>query len=532
MAEEVKGKQSWMARALDGLSGKARMGLLIGVAALATGLLIYMFWSPSGDYQVLYSNLSEQDAGEVIAKLKEKAVPYEVAAGGSAIMVPSKQVYEMRLALASQGLPKGGNVGFEIFNQQSLGTTEFVEKLNFQRALQGELVRTIREFPEVEDARVHIVMPKESVFLDNTEPASAAVVLKIRSGRTLSQRQVEGIVHLVSASVQMLKPENVKVVDMSGRILFAREEEGSAGALSSSQLEFQRNLEDGLKRKVESIVEKVVGPGKVIAKVSADLDFTQQSVTQEIYDPEGAVPRTKQSSQETSSGGAGLAMGIPGPDYDANQPNGGKAGNTAGPTNNRQQESVNYEISKLAKQIVSPVGSVKRLSVAVIIDGVYKEGTTGGEKNFVPRSKQELTNFSAIVKRAVGFDEDRGDQVEVTSIPFVLPDVPESESFLTSLQGRVLTMETVKALAKVALAVILILFVLRPLVTNLSRGGLSGSGGGGRVHLPPGVSPQLQLAIDEGAPERLGAREQAMAIARSEPDKAVELVRSWLNKEE
>jgi flagellar M-ring protein FliF len=529
MAGVSEARQS-VARLLEGLSGRTRLVLGIAAAALSTVLLVYLFWAPAEDSQVLYSNLTEQDAGEVVAKLKERGVPYELTAGGSAVLVPSSKVYELRLSLASEGLPRGGNVGFEIFNQQSLGMTEFVEKLNYQRALQGELVRTIRQFSEVEDARVHIVMSKESVFLDESEPASAAVMLKMRPGRTLSQRQVEGVVHLVSASVSGLKPDNVKVVDMAGRTLFAREEEGSTGALTSSQLEYQRNLEDGLKRKVEGILEKVVGPGKVIARISADLDFTQQSLTHEIFDPEGAVPRSRQSSQESSSGGTGLAGGIPGPDYDANQPGAGATDEEGGPSSSRTQETVNYEISKLAKQVVAPVGTIERLSVAVILDGVYKEGASGGEKSFVPRSKKEIDEFGAIVKRAVGFDEERGDQVEVTSIPFALPEEIPEPGFLASLPSRFVSTDALKWLGKLALAIVLILFVLRPLASGLAKGGLALPGGGGaRPQLPAG-SPQLQLAMNDT--ETLDTRQQAMLLARTEPEKTAELVRTWLTRKE
>jgi flagellar M-ring protein FliF len=501
------------------------MGLLIALAALGTALMVYVLWAPSGgDYQVLYANLSQQDAGDIVAKLKEKSVPYELSGGGSAVLVPSDKVYELRLTLASEGLPRGGNVGFEIFNQQSLGTTEFVQKLNYQRALQGELVRTISQFPEVEDVRVHVVMPKESVFIDDYEPASAAVVLKMRPGRTLSRRQVEGMVHLVSAAVEGLKPENVKVVDMSGRILYAREEAGSTGALSSSQLEYQRSLEDGLKRKVEGMLEKVLGPGKAIARVSADVDFTQQSLTQEIFDPDSAVARTRQHSQETSSGQAGLALGIPGPDDDANQSGEGTSARDSKERFRRSQESISYEISKLAKQVVSSVGTLKRLSVAVIIDGVYKEAE-GGEKTFVPRSKKELASFEAIVKRAVGFDEERGDQVEVTSIPFVLPEEApaQSEGWLRLL-GRVFSAANLWMLAKLAVALLLIFFVLRPAATGLARGGW-----GGAATLPAG-STRLELGMSEG--KRLEARQEAMLLARSDPEKTAELLRGWLAKKE
>ncbi|MFH0810031.1 MAG: flagellar basal-body MS-ring/collar protein FliF [Pseudomonadota bacterium] len=528
MAEDKTG-DSIIAQALGGLGGRARMGLLIVAAAAGTALLVYMFWSPaSGNYQVLYSNLAQQDAGEIVAKLKEKGVPFELSGGGAAILVPSAQVYELRLLMASEGLPRGGNVGFEIFDQQSLGQTEFVQKLNYQRALQGELIRTISQFQEVEDARVHIVMPHESVFLDESEPASAAVVLKIRPGRVLSTRQVEGIVHLVSAAVENLKPENVKVVDMSGRTLFAQDDNGP-GALSSGQLDYQRSVEDGLKRKVEAMLEKVVGPGKAIARISADLDFTQESERQEIFDPDSAVARTKQTSSESSAGQGGAAAGIPGPDYDLNQPGAGATAGGGGANNSRSQENTSYEINKVAKQIVSPVGSIRRLSVAVIIDGVYQEGQ-GGAKSFVPRSKKDLVGFEGIIKRTVGFDDERGDQVEVTSIPFALPEeLPSEKASLTSKLAGLLSLDTARTAGKLLLALFLVLFVLRPMAAALAKGGFNAGSTTTMTQLP-GVAAPYQLP--GGGQEAVDVKQQATIMARAEPDKAAALLRGWLaNKE-
>ncbi len=266
--------------------------VLIGVVLLCSlggfGGLIY--WNSQPEYQVLFSNLSQEDAGEMVAKLKEKKVPFQLSAEGSSILVTKEQVYDTRLSLAAEGLPKGGGVGFEVFDRTNLGATDFVQKLNYQRALQGELSRTIRQIKEIEHARVHIVTPKESLFVEDQKRPTASVLIKTRSGMRLEASQVEGIVHLVASAVEGLDSGNITVVDTSGKILFKRNDATSIGQMTTNQLEYQRNIEEGLKKKVQGMLEEVLGLNKAIARVSADIDFQQIDITEETFDPELGDP--------------------------------------------------------------------------------------------------------------------------------------------------------------------------------------------------------------------------------------------------
>jgi flagellar M-ring protein FliF len=253
------------------------IALVVLVALAGFGGLI--FWNTTPDYQVLFSNLSPEDAGEMANKLKEKKVPYQVTGGGTTLLVPREQVYDLRLTLAADGLPKGGGVGFEVFDRTNFGVTDFVQKLNYQRALQGELSRTIKQIREIDQVRVHIVTPKESLFTEEQKKATASVLIKTRSGMTLGAAQVDGIVRLVASSVEGLEPGNISVVDTSGKVLSKRAEAGLVGQLTNSQLDHQRNIEEGIKRKVQGMLEEVLGMSRAIARVSAEIDYQEVETT-------------------------------------------------------------------------------------------------------------------------------------------------------------------------------------------------------------------------------------------------------------
>jgi flagellar M-ring protein FliF len=291
------------------LNSSARRGLAIGIVLLASvaafGSLIY--WNSTPDYQILFSNLAQEDAGEMVAKLKEKKIPFQLSPSGTSISVPKEAVYDVRLALTAEGLPKGGGVGFEVFDRTSLGVTDFVQKLNYQRAMQGELARTIKQIKEVEQARVHIVTPKESLFVEEQKKPTASVFLKTRAGMTLSASQVEGIVHLVASAIEGLEPNHITVVDTSGRILSKRNDSSIIGQMTTNQLEYQRNLEEGYKRKIQGMLEEVLGLNKAIARVSADLDFQQIDITEERFDPNGVL-RSEQKNTERSSMNSGTRV--------------------------------------------------------------------------------------------------------------------------------------------------------------------------------------------------------------------------------
>jgi flagellar M-ring protein FliF len=399
--------------------------LIMVVAGAIIGFVFIMNWSGRQDYQYLYSNLSPEDAGEVLSRLKEQKIPYELTANGGSIMIPSDKVYETRLEMASQGLPRGGDVGFEVFDDTKIGMTEFVQNVNYQRALQGELSRTINKFAEVESSRVHIVLPKRQLFIDDEEPTTASVILKLRKGRGLSKSQIQGIVHLVSSSVSRLSPERVTVVDSSGQLLAGRQDQDGVTLLSSDQLEYQEKVERNLENRLESMLESALGPGKAVVRVSCTFDFMQHEQTEEMYVPENSVVRSEEVSYEVSSRAENLPSGVPGL---ASFRGGAGEGLPETPNNlanQNQDKRTNYEIGKIVSRKIMPVGSILRKSVAVIVDGTYEtaapaKGAKGGKAppKYTPRSEAEMAKLENIVKRAINFDDEKGDEVEVVNMPF------------------------------------------------------------------------------------------------------------------
>lgn len=523
-----------------------RRGLAVGIVLLASvatfGSLIY--WNSTPDYQVLFSNLSQEDAGEMVAKLKEKKIPFELSPGGTSILVPKEKVYDVRLTLTAEGLPKGGGVGFEVFDRTSLGTTDFVQKLNYQRAMQGELARTIKQIKEVEQARVHIVTPKESLFVEEQKKSTASVFLKTRAGLSLSASQVEGIVHLVASAIEGLDPSHITVVDTSGRILSKRNDSSLIGQMTTNQLDYQRNLEEGYKRKVQGMLEEVLGLNKAIARVSADIDFQQVDITEERFDPSGVV-RSEQKNSERSSGNSGVRAPETKGENPAEQPAArSRARAAAEPaakapapapapfqTNQaeRQNEIRNFEISKISKHIKNPVGSVKKLSVAVIVDGSYKEvaDAKGGAKTrqFIARPPEEMEKLENIVKTATGYDESRGDQIEVVSMPFSWAVTEEEPKTAPGTPWKEYLLVAYKPVVSLILAVLFIFFVVRPLLKR------KGYAPGEAPQLPGNSAPAL---ASEGAPalKAWDIREQTLQLAQGNPSKTVGIVKTWLNEKE
>jgi len=389
------------------------------IAGTIIGLIFLMTWTEKPDFRHLYSNLDMEDASAIIEKLKEQKIEYQIASNGSSILVPEEKMHEIRLEMASNGLPQGGSVGFEVFNNTKLGMTEFVQNVNYQRALQGELSRTINKFKEIESSRVHIVMSPKSLFVDKEEPATASVVLRLRHGRWLSDNQIQGIVHLVASSVPRLKPENVTVVDNSGKMLAGFKDGNEAGKTSSNQLEFQERLEKSMDNRVKTMLEKALGIGNAIVRVSCLLNFKRLEMTEERYFPENKVVRSEQILSETSGGSGINPRGVPG--LRTNIAKRKKTGKEDTLEYQKEDKTVNYEIGKMTSVISEPTGEIKRISVAVVVDGTYAKLKARGGKQlwkYIPRTPEEMKTLENIVKRSVNFDPDRGDAVEVANIAF------------------------------------------------------------------------------------------------------------------
>ncbi len=504
-----------------------KVGMICISSATLLGIVFLVVWTNRIDYQPLYFNLSMEDAGMVVEELKDQKIPFRLAANGRMVLVPSGRIYGLRLEMAGRGIPSGGGVGFEIFDRTDLGTTEFVQKLNYQRALQGELARTINQFVAVEQARVHITLPEKTLFLEDERKPTASVVVKLRRRGALREKHVQGIVRLVAGSVEGLSPENITVVDIDGNVLSAgTSDDSKIAGLSGTQQEFQRELEEGLEKRVQTMLEKVVGKGKAIVRVAANLDFKQEEKTEEIFDPESAVIRSEQRSDEKSKGITPVAMGIPG--VASNLPEGGGAAAPGVSSSDMRNtnETVNYEINKIVRRITEPTGVIKSLSIAVLLDGTYEvvKGEDGKEKHtYVPRADEEMKKYKNIVMKAVVYNAERGDQIEVTSIPFKSVKLTEEEKKAMArdtLWGKI--RGVVPYLTTILLFALLVVLVLRPLLKWLTRPEAGMIAGGGTAGELAGGAPRLLKESATG-------REQIVQLARTDTEHFAKVLKNWIS---
>ncbi len=518
------------------LPGGRKASILAAIVAAAVGIVILVYVANSTDYRVLFSNLSAEDAGNIVSKLKEKKIAYELSGSGNTILVPQEKVSELRLELAASGLPQGGGVGFEIFDSKSLGVTEFVQQLNYQRALQGELSRTINGLDEIQHSRVHIVIPKKSLFSEDQKKPTASVILKLKAGRNLRTAQIDGIVHLVASSVEGLSPADVMVVDSSGKVLSKLQDDSKLGRLSNSQIEYQRNIEKDLTNRVQTMLEKVVGEGKAVVRISADLDFRIMEKMEEKFDPESTVIRSQQRQSERS----GMSGQAAGGNVGGVAP-GGVPVSKPEPKQEKIDEITNYEITKTVNKTVMPVGEIKKLSIAVLVDGNYVKNDKGTEE-YQARSKKEMTDLEDLVKKSAGFDAKREDQVVVTNIPFNRIDA-DGEQMKTPLAEKVAPLYPIlKYVLLMAAVAFLVLFFLRPLAKSLvARGRLrrepvSEMQGGGFPSSLPGEGVTAEL--HGGGPVPMIGQE-AKAYTESEVVKQMatadarrfaDLLRNWLRQ--
>jgi len=433
-------------------------------------LVALVMWSQKTNFEILFSGLSSEDAGEVLEQLRDEKTPYKIGPGGTTIMVPKNMVYEIRMQMASKGFPQTGGMGYELFDQQSIGVTEFVQKINFKRALQGELSRTVNEIKQVKRSRIHLTLPEKSLYLDEQEKPSASVVLTMHGGRALNENQLQGISHLIASSVENLDPENVIIVDSLGKLLSGGEEDGK---FSSNYEEIQKSIERSTEQKVVSMLAGVVGRGKVTAKVSAAMDFTQEEQTEESYDPEASAIRSEQRTDEKSKNRKPGASGVPGVMSNSPDIQAGTEGSAAVNSTdyNKSQETINYEISRVTKKIVKPTGTITRLSTAVLIDGTYTvgEGKEGDEvRTYVPRSDEEMKKYKNLIERAVGFNEDRGDSIEVVNIQFKELEV-EEDTFMDKTANLVDWQSAVRYLFLGLLFIVFIFVALKPMIKMLNK---------------------------------------------------------------
>jgi flagellar M-ring protein FliF len=457
---------------LEQLRGNPRLPLMLGASALVAAVAAAMLWTRAPDYGVLYSNLSDRDGGAIIASLQQMNIPYKFTEGGGALLVAANKVPEARLRLAAQGLPKGGNVGFELLDNQKFGTSQFAEQINYQRALEGELARSINSISSVSSARVHLALPKPSLFVRDQKKPSASVVLTLHPGRSIDEGQISAVVHLVSSSVPELSAKSVTVVDQQGNLLSAANA-GTRG-LDTSQLKYSQEIEQGYVRRIESILQPFVGAGNVHVQVSADIDFSVIESTDEKYFPNNDPGRTAIRSQQLSESGqqgAAASGGVPG--ALSNQPpaaprvDAGGAAASAGASlgNKRKDGTTNYELDHSIRHVQHAAGVVKRLSVAVLVN---HRGTLSaqGKPETQALSAADLEKITTLVKETMGFSTERGDSVNVVNSQFATVPVVAVAELPWWRQPEYLELAGMagKSLMFGVLALSLLFGVLRPLM--------------------------------------------------------------------
>ncbi len=407
---------------LTEISSRLSLGqkISIGVVLILTiGVIAAISISSSGTKMgYVFTNLSTEDAASITEALTKEKIPYQIDAGGTAIKVPAEKVMDVRLKLAGEGLPKGGGVGYEIFDSRDVTTlTDFTEHVNMVRAIQGELQRTISSLAPVKSARVHIVIPKESMFVQDQKEPTASVVLNLHQGRSLSQKHVDSIIHLVASSVEGMKADKVTVVDNSGAILSGGESDTEG--LSGKKLVYKKSVEKDLENNILKLIGPIVGDGKARVSVNTEIDFDQAERAEEVYNPNITAVRSETKMEESKENGTNQPGGVAG--AEANLP--GRAGQAVTAENasksTLEKSTTNYEINKTVRKVKENVGSLKKVTVSVVLDGIEKK--IGKKTEIVPISDTQLKSIEELVKNAIGFDVARGDRIVVNSIPFAIP---------------------------------------------------------------------------------------------------------------
>jgi len=523
------------------MSSRTRGMLLLGALALAALIAAATLWSATPTYRVLFTNLSDRDGGAIIAQLAQLNIPYRNADGGT-LLVPQDKVHEARLKLASLGLPKGSVVGFEIMETQRFGVTQFQEQVNFQRALEGELSRSIQSLAPVAASRVHLALPKQSGFLRERQPPTASVLVQVHPGRSLDRQQVAGIVHLVSSSVPELNPKNVAVVDQHGNLL--ANDRAGAGALDAAQLDYVARIEAETIRRIEDILEPLMGRGNVRAQVTADVDFSQIENMAETFGPnQGADSRKairSQSLQESAQPQSASAQGVPGalsnqPPVPAAAPINGAApplnpspAAAAAGNNTRRDEVINFELDKNVRHTKVASGQIRRLTAAVVINHRLRAGAAGAAASAAPLGEEELRNVTALVREAMGFNETRGDSLNVVNSPFNSVDhgPVNSPPLWQQPDAIALAKEAGKAALFLLLTLIVVFGVLRPAlkaVANAPR----------PQPLPAGAAAAPSAAAALPSPETQRpptAIDQVRDLARNDPATVANVVKSWVGE--
>ncbi|MER2519592.1 MAG: flagellar basal-body MS-ring/collar protein FliF [Bdellovibrionales bacterium] len=561
---------------------------LAAIAVVVVGLLGFFGFITTritaSPLALLYTELDQQDSSAIAQKLEAMKVPYQVDPSGMLIRVPSDQVGKLRMQMAADGLPKGGSIGYEIFDQKDgFGATSFVQNVNHLRALEGELARTISSLNPIQTARVHLVLPQRELFSHNSQTATASIFIKTRRGAQLAREQIAAIQHLIAAAVPQLQPNQVSIVDDRGNLLArsvgSSESAAGAGGSGESPDDLRASFETAQARKIEDLLAQTLGYGKVRAQVSADLDFDRITTSSEIFDPESQVVRSTQSTSEQSAnseGGAApvtVANNLPANPAQVASALGGGGGGGNNNKNSRSEETINYEINKTVRNQVRESGQIRRLSVAVVVDGITTTDADG-KSTYTPRTDDEMKKIRDLVASAVNYNATRGDTLEVLNMPFAQGEGAKDQGSSPDLMMGIPKADLFHAAETLALALIallVVLLVIKPIMRRIldSAGGFAEHGGGGMLSAgasaggggsanltsgggasqlpPPGGALGRDIEAEASATEseiermiditRVDGRVKASSLRKvgeivdKHPEEAVAILRNWMYQE-
>jgi flagellar M-ring protein FliF len=546
------------AQVLENIRNLSQRQKLAAGGALAFGIALIvgvMLWSRQPDYSVLFSNLAEKDGGAVVTSLQAQNIPYKFSDNGNAILVPATQVHDLRLRLAAQGIPKGGLVGFELMETQKLGLSQFHEQVNYQRALEGELSRTISSIAAVAGARVHLAIPKQTAFLRDEQKPTASVLVNLHTGRTLDAAQVAGIVHLISSSVPQLSNDNVSVIDQDGSLLTKKPDPMRMAALDPTQLKYVKELEEGYIERINSILKPILGTGNFRAQVTADVDFNVTEQTAETYrpnpSPEQAIRSQQSNESQTRDQGA---QGVPGalsnqPPVPATAPlttpavPGATGANGQPPLNTTKSATINYEVDKTVQHTRKSLGQIKRLSVAVAVNHKAEKDKNGAVKT-TPLPDAEMKRIEDLIREAMGYNKDRGDSINVASSAFVVSEadaLPETPIWKDP-DNVALFKELIKYLVIAGVIAFVAFGVIRPLMKQVlpqpevkEEEKEAGAGGEGPEGEEGEGEEGAEVTLSPEAAARLAYDEKlalGRTLAKANPRMVANLIKEWMGSNE
>ncbi len=544
---------NWLQR-LSALDRAQRMRLGAGVALLVAAAVAAVVMGRQPDYRVLFSNLGDKDGGAVVAQLSQMNVPYKYSEGGGAILIPAERVHDVRLRLATQGLPKGSVAGFELMESNKFGMTQFQERLNFQRGLEGELTRSIQALSSVQSARVHLALPNQNGFFREQQKPSASVLVSLHPGRILDRAQLAGIVHLVASSVPELAPSAVSVLDDTGKLLSQSPDSTAGAEINAQQLLYVQQLEQQYSRRIMDILEPVVGRDNVKAQVTAEVDFSQTESTSEQFRPNQTPDSSAVRSQqvlESRGSATKTATGVPG--AVANQPpapsaapiNGANPAPNAGgqqgteEQSNKRESTTNYEVDKTVKVVRGSTGAVKRLSAAVVVN--YQSAEDKGKTVTKALTPEQIEQMTALVRETIGFNRERGDSVNLMNTPFQVTAVPTTDTPLWK-QPEVVDLAKTFAwpVGAVLFAALVLMGLVRPALKGTAPAKASAAKpvAGGQLDAleaetperPALAAPARKDEVLPATPEQLRL-EDARTLAKENPVAVANILKTWLNGE-